>query len=257
MTSAISIDNADLVQYSLRLGDDALILAQRLSEWSSNAPELEEDIALTNVALDLLGQARFLLTRAGELEGAGRTEDDLAFKRDEREFLNCLLVEQPSGDFAQTIVRQLLFSTYQLGLYRALLRSADSELAAIAGKAVKEVSYHRDHAVTWTVRLGDGTAESHERIQRALERLWPYVDEMFERDELLERLISTGVAADPAVLRSEWDEFIADVLAQATLTKPADAWHPTSGRQGLHGEPLGYLLAEMQWLHRSHPGATW
>jgi ring-1,2-phenylacetyl-CoA epoxidase subunit PaaC len=255
--SATAIDAADLVTYSLRLGDDALILAQRLSEWSSNAPELEEDIALTNIALDLLGQARFLLTRAGELEGRGRTEDDLAYGRDERHFLNCLLVEQPSGDFAQTIVRQLLFSTYQLALYEALRKSADEGLAAVAGKAVKEVSYHRDHAVTWTVRLGDGTAESHARMQAALERLWPYVDEMFECDELLGRLVAAGVAADPAQLHTEWDEFIAGALTEATLTIPRKSWTPAGGRRGMHGEPLGYLLAEMQWLHRSHPGATW
>jgi ring-1,2-phenylacetyl-CoA epoxidase subunit PaaC len=255
--SNTAIDTADLVTYALRLGDDALILAQRLSEWSSNAPELEEDIALTNIALDLLGQARFLLTHAGELEGQGRTEDELAFKRDEREFLNCLMVEQPNGDFAQTIARQLLFSTYQLGLYQQLLSSTDEGLAAVAGKAVKEVAYHRDHAFTWTLRLGDGTAESHQRMAAALARLWPYVDEMFERDELLERLIAAGVAADPAKLRPEWDELISGVLAQATLTVPSGDWRPTGGRRGLHGEPLGYLLAEMQWLHRSHSGATW
>jgi ring-1,2-phenylacetyl-CoA epoxidase subunit PaaC len=255
--SSTTADTADLVTYSLRLGDDALILAQQLGEWCSNAPELEEDIALTNIALDLLGQARFLLTRAGELEGRGRTEDDLAYDRDERGFLNCLLVEQPNGDFAQTIVRQLLFSTYQLGLFQALRNSSDEGLAAVAGKATKEVAYHRDHAVTWTLRLGDGTAESHERTQAALGRLWPYVDEMFERDALLERLIGAGVAADPAELRPRWDAFIAEVLTQAMLTAPPDGWHPTGGRRGVHGEPLGHLLGEMQWLHRSHPGARW
>jgi ring-1,2-phenylacetyl-CoA epoxidase subunit PaaC len=257
VTPAAAIEAADLVTYSLRLGDDALVLAQRLSEWSSRAPELEEDIALTNVALDLLGQARFLLTLAGELEGRERTEDDLAFKRDEREFLNCLIVEQPCGDFAQTIVRQLLFSTYQLGLYRELVNSTDQRLAAVAGKAVKEVAYHRDHAVTWTYRLGDGTVESHERMQAALGSLWPYVEELFERDELLERLIAAGVAVDPAQIRPAWDEFIGGVLAQATLRIPTIDWPSSGGRRGLHGEPFGHLLAEMQWLHRSHPGAVW
>jgi ring-1,2-phenylacetyl-CoA epoxidase subunit PaaC len=258
VTAAIeTLTNRELATYALRLGDDALILAQRLSEWSASAPELEEDIALTNIGLDLLGQARLLLTRAGEVEGEGRTEDDLAFGRDERGFLNCLIVEQPNSDFAQTIVRELLFSTYQLGLYEALRASADDGLAAIAGKAVKEVAYHREHAVTWTLRLGDGTAESHERMQAALARLWPYVEEMFERDALVARLIDLGVAADPAKLRPEWDEFIAGILAEATLETPTADWRPTGGRHGLHGEPLGHLLAEMQWLHRSHPGATW
>jgi ring-1,2-phenylacetyl-CoA epoxidase subunit PaaC len=257
MSPATAIETDALAAYSLRLGDDALVLAQRLSEWTSGAPELEEDIALTNVALDLLGQARVLLTLAGELEGQGRTEDDLAFQRDEREFVNCLIVEQPCGDFAQTIVRQLLFSTYELGLYNELVHSTDERLAAVAGKAVKEVAYHRDHAVTWTLRLGDGTAESHQRMEAALARLWPYVDEMFERDDLLERLIAAGVAADPANIRGDWDEFIGTILAQATLAIPAIDSRSAGGRRGLHGEAFGHLLAEMQWLHRSHLGATW
>jgi ring-1,2-phenylacetyl-CoA epoxidase subunit PaaC len=255
--SNIAIDTADVATYALRLGDDALVLAQRLGEWSSNAPELEEDIALTNIALDLLGQARFLLTRAGELEGQGRTEDDFAFKRDEREFTNCLLVEQPNGDFAQTIARQLLFSTYQLGLYEQLLHSTDEGLAGVAGKAVKEVAYHRDHAVTWTLRLGDGTEESHARMQAAVDRLWPYAGELFETDSVLDRLIQSRVAADPAGIRAGWEEFVAGVLDRATLTVPASGWRPSGGRRGEHGEALGHMLAEMQWLHRSHAGVTW
>jgi ring-1,2-phenylacetyl-CoA epoxidase subunit PaaC len=255
--SGSATDTADRVAYSLRLGDDALILAQRLSEWSSYGPELEEDIALTNIALDLLGQARFLLTHAAELEGRDRTEDDFAFLRDEREFYNCLMVEQSNGDFAQTILRQLLFSTYQLELYQQLMSSKDSELAAIAAKAVKEVAYHRDHAITWTLRLGDGTAESHDRAQAALGRLWPYVEEMFERDDLLERLIAAGIAADPSTIRPVWDEAVAAALRQSTLTAAPSGWLPSGGRRGLHSESFGHLLAEMQWLHRSHPGAAW
>ena len=199
--SATIATSTDTALYALRLGDDALILAQRLGEWSSTAPELEEDIALTNIALDLLGQARFLYSRAGELEGLRRSEDDLAFVRDEREFLNCLLVEQPNGDFAQTVCRQLLFSAYQLALYGALTKSADDTLAGVAAKAVKEVAYHRDHAAKWTVRLGDGTSESHARMQGAIERLWPYWHELFESDELVERLAGAGIAVDPAALR--------------------------------------------------------
>jgi ring-1,2-phenylacetyl-CoA epoxidase subunit PaaC len=249
---------ADVAEYALRLGDDALVLAQRLGEWSACAPELEEDVALTNIALDLLGQARNLLTVAGEREGEGRTEDDLAFLRDERQFRNARIVEEPNGDFADTIVRQLLFSTYQLALYGQLQRSADEELAAVAAKAVKEVAYHREHAVKWMLRLGDGTPESHVRAQAALERVWPYAGELFDTDALTERLVESGVAADPEALRETWDSFVASVLEQATLAIPETGpRRPTGGRRGRHGEVLGFLLAEMQWLYRSHPGATW
>ena len=243
--------------YALRLGDDPLVLAQRLSAWSSRAHDLEEDIALTNIGLDLLGQARSLLTYAGETEGKGRTEDDLAFLREEREFTNCQLVEQPNGDFAQTIARQLYFSTWQLALWEALLSSADETIAAIAGKAVKEADYHRDHAVQWTLRLGDGTEESHRRMQAGLDRLWPFVAELFESDEVEQSLVAAGVAADASALRPDWDAFVDGVIAEATLTRPSDPWTATGGRRGMHTESLGYLLAEMQHLHRSHPGATW
>lgn len=252
------VGSADVSEYALALGDDALILAQRLAEWSARAPEIEEDMALTNIALDLLGQARNLLTTAGEREGAGRDEDALAFWRNEREFRNLRIVEQPNGDFAHTIVRQLLFSTYQLALYAELTSSCDPDLAAIAGKAVKEVAYHRDHAVKWTLRLGDGTEESHARMEVAVQRLWPFHHEIFEADALTERLIADGVAADPTVLRATWEPFIASVLDQAQLTVPElGRRRPTGGRQGQHGELLGPLLAEMQWLHRSDPGVTW
>jgi ring-1,2-phenylacetyl-CoA epoxidase subunit PaaC len=255
LSAPATAGTADVALYALRLGDDALILAQRVAEWSSNAPELEEDIALTNIALDLLGQARFLLSQAGEL--TGRDEDELAFRRGEREFLNCLLVEQPNGDFAQTIARQLLFSTYQLSLYGRLVESSDETLAGVAAKAVKEVAYHRDHSVKWTLRLGDGTAESHGRMQEAIERLWPYTGELFESDSLTKRLAGTGIAVDPPDLLEEWSEFVAATLTEATLAVPQTGWRPTGGRRGEHTEAFGHLLAEMQWLHRSHPGATW
>jgi ring-1,2-phenylacetyl-CoA epoxidase subunit PaaC len=247
----------DAAVYALRLGDDALVLAQRLSEWSARAPELEEDLALTNIALDLLGQARQLLTRAGELEGAGRDEDDLAYLRGDREFLNALIVEQPNGDFARTIARQLMFSTYQLALYDRLCDSTDAVISGVAEKAVKEVAYHRDHAVQWTLRLGDGTDESSRRMQAGLATVWPYVDELFATDELLDGLVAQAVAVDVGALRPRWDAEIDAVLAEATLTRPETRWHAHGGRAGIHSEHLGYLLAEMQHLHRSHPGATW
>jgi ring-1,2-phenylacetyl-CoA epoxidase subunit PaaC len=241
----------------LQLGDDALVLAQRLAAWCAWAPEIEEDIALANIALDLLGQARGLLAHAGEIEGCGRDEDDLAYLRDEREFRNLLLVELENGDFADTIVRQLLFSGYQLELYTALSSSADPTLAAIAAKALKEVAYHFDHARAWTLRLGDGTEESHARAQRALERLWPYSHEPFAADRLAAALAAEGVAADPGRLRPGWETRIEAVLAEAQLARPDDDWRPLGGRAGRHSEALGFLLAEFQHLHRSYPGVVW
>jgi len=252
-----STTQAAVAAYSLRLGDDALILAQRLGEWIANAPQIEEDIALGNIGLDLLGQARMLLSYAGGVEGAGRDEDDLAYLRDERDFTNLQIVEQPNGDFAVTMARQLLFSTWQLQLYDELRVSTDATLAAVAAKAVKEVAYHRDHAVQWVLRLGDGTAESHARMQAGLEQMWPFVDEMFVGDELESALVDEGVAVDVAALRPAWDEFVDGVLAEATLERPVASWTAKGGRRGLHSEAFGYLLAEMQHLHRSHPGATW
>lgn len=248
----------DLATYALRLGDDALVLAQRLGGWIARAPQLEEDVALANIGLDLLGQARALLTYAGAVEGAGRTEDDLAYLRDEREFLNLTIVERPNEDFAVTIARQLFFSTWQLALHRRLVGSSDETLAGVAGKAVKEVDYHRDHATQWVLRLGDGTEESHRRMQAGLERMWPYVPEMFVGDDLERRLAEDGVAVDVSGLRGEWDAHVDRVLQEATLTRPADGpTPPPGGRRGVHTEALGHLLAEMQHLHRSHPGATW
>jgi ring-1,2-phenylacetyl-CoA epoxidase subunit PaaC len=247
----------DAAVYALRLGDDALVLAQRLSEWSARAHDLEEDLALTNIALDLLGQARGLLTRAGELEGAGRDEDDLAYLRTDREFLNALIVEQPNGDFARTIARQLLFSTYQLALYDRLCDSADPVIAGVAAKAVKEVAYHRDHATEWTLRLGDGTEESNARMQDGVDWMWPLAAELFEHDELTARLVADGIAADARELRPGWEHYVTGVLEEATLQRPETTYGPTGGRRGEHSEALGHMLAVMQSTHRAHPGATW
>jgi ring-1,2-phenylacetyl-CoA epoxidase subunit PaaC len=247
-----------LATYALRLGDDALILSHRLGEWVTNAPQLEEDVALANIGLDLLGQARTLLSYAGEVEAAGRSEDDLAYLRDEREFLNVHLVERPNEDFAVSMARQLLFSTYQLALYDRLQASADPTLAGMAAKAVKEVDYHRDHATQWVLRLGDGTEESHRRMQAGLERLWPYVDELFGTDSLERSLVADGVAVDAPALRAGWDGYLDMVLAEATLTRPEGTrTPPAGGRRGIHTEPMGFLLAEMQHLHRAHVGASW
>jgi ring-1,2-phenylacetyl-CoA epoxidase subunit PaaC len=255
--AATTTTDLDVATYCLRLGDDALVVAQRLSEWSARSPQLEEDVALMNVALDLLGQARHLLALAGEREGAGRGEDDLAMLRDETDVLNAQLMELENGDFGRTMARQLLVAAWQLPLWEALQRSTDADLAAIAGKAVKEVAYHLDHARSWVVRLGDGTEESHRRMQAGLDEVWPYASELFERDELLDRLVADGVAADPAAIEPQWRRTVEEVLTEATLTVPETTWRPSGGRRGQHTEALGYLLAEMQHLHRSHPGATW
>lgn len=243
----------DVAEYALRLGDDALILAQQLGHWISRAPELEEDMALGNIALDVLGHARSLLHFAGT--ASGKSEDDLAYWRDEPEFRSCWLVEQPNGDFAHTIARQLLFSAYQVELYRALESSSEPSLAAIAAKASKEVAYHRDHAVQWVLRLAGGTDESRFRVERGLEAMWPYVDELFADDALTERL--AGVVPAPSSLRPAWDDTVDAVLAEAGLSRPQIPQSSTGGRVGKHSTRLGYLLAEMQWLARRHPGATW
>ncbi|HEX5596289.1 MAG TPA: 1,2-phenylacetyl-CoA epoxidase subunit PaaC [Micromonosporaceae bacterium] len=257
----------ELPEYLLRLGDDALIAAQRLGEWVASAPEMEEDIALANIALDQIGAARLLLSYAGELmtaagataagNGGPVTEDSLAFLRDDREFRNCLLVELPNGDFAVTMAKLLFLSAYQRHLYDWLVGSSDERLAGIAAKARKESAYHLDHSAQWVIRLGDGTEESHRRMQAAVDEVWPYTQELFLADELTSRLDEAGVAAAPATLRDGWLAIVEPVLAEATLTRPADGWAPSGGRQGLHTEHLSYLLAEMQVLHRAHPGAQW
>ncbi|MGW1866344.1 1,2-phenylacetyl-CoA epoxidase subunit PaaC [Streptomyces mauvecolor] len=239
MTAIVSADAA------LALGDDALVLSHRLGEWAGHAPVLEEEVALANIALDLLGQARVLLSGVGD-------EDELAYLREERAFRNLQLVEQPNGDFAHTIARQLYFSTYQHLLYGELA-AGEGEFAALAAKAVKEVEYHRDHAEQWTLRLGDGTGESHGRMQRACEALWRFTGEMFQP--------VPGLDLDWADLEARWTASVTSVLGRATLTVPegprTGAWAAGAGRQGLHTESFGRMLAEMQHLHRSHPGASW
>lgn len=254
--TAAAPSDVDRFGYLLALGDDALIAAQRLAEWTANAPELEEDVALANIALDQLGQARLLLSYAAEVEGAGRDEDSLAYLRDEREFRNCLLVEQPNGDFAVTIAKLLFLAAYQHGLYGALRASTDRRLAAIAAKATKETAYHVEHAALWTKRLGDGTQVGHERMTDAVALVWPYTHELFT-PWVPDGLVAAGVAVDPASLRAGWLSTVEPVLAEATVERPDDGWRPGGGRDGVHTEAMGFLLAELQYLHRSHPGASW
>ena len=245
--------SADIAEYALWLADDALILSQQLGAWISRAPELEEDVALGNIALDLLGHARSLLRYAGSWDG--RSEDDLAYFRDEDQFRSAWLMEQPNGDFAQTIARQLLASAYMFELYSALRHSTDETLAAIAEKSLKEVDYHRDHAVQWVLRLAGGTELSRERMIRALNDVWPYVDELFRDDPLIDRL--GDAAARPSALRAGFDAVIATVLAEAELETPTIGHSRAGGRHGAHSTPMGHLLAEMQVLARRHPGASW
>ena len=254
---SVGLVDLETSAYCLRLGDDALVLGQRLCEWAARSPQLEEDVALLNLALDLLGQARNLLTRAADLEGQGRDEDDLAYLRDEPDFTCALLFQAENGDFGQTMARQLLVSAYAVPLWQALSTSADDVLAGIAGKAVKEVAYHLDHARSWVVRLGDGTEQSHRRVQAGLDEVWPYSFELFERDELVDALVRRGVAADPDLLRPQWEATVSAVLAEATLEVPQTTWRPTGGRSGRHLTSFGPLLAQLQHLHRSHPGARW
>ena len=243
----------DVASYALRLGDDALILAQRLGWWVSRAPELEEDIALSNIALDLLGHARSFLTYAG---GAwGKTEDDLAYFRGEDEFRSAHLVEQPNGDFARTIARQLVVSTFQHLLYSRLVDSQDATLAAISAKALKEVDYHQDHAYQWVLRLALGTQESRRRMVNGLDLTWPYIPELFDDDELIDRL--EGIAVRPSSLRVEYDRQITKILTEAELDVQEVPRAAGGGRSGRHSEYLGHILAEMQVLAREHPGATW
>ena len=249
---------AQVAAYCLGLGDDALVYAQRLGEWISRAPQIEEDMALGNVGLDLLGQARALLTHAGELDGSGRSEDDLAYFRDEREFRNVHLVEQPRGDFGFEMARLLWFASYQCELYARLTTSSDPVLAGVAEKAVKETTYHRDHAEQWVVRLGDGTDESHRRMQDALVAVSPYVAELFDDDAVSVAAAEAGVGVLPSTLREPVLERVTQVVELGTLTVPEQSrWRSRGGREGIHSQVMGYLLAEMQHIARSHPGATW
>ncbi len=249
--------NEALFKYALRLGDNGLILGHRLSEWCSKGPFLEEDLALSNMALDLIGRSQAMLNYAATVEGKGRTDDDLAFKRAERQFLNNLLHEQPNGDFAHTMIRQLFNSAFELFFFEELAKSKDETFAGVAAKTVKEVKYHLRHASEWIPRLGEGTEESHARTQKAIDNLWTYTGELFEMDEVDQVLIKEGIAVDMSALKSKWEKQVRSVIEGATLKLPAGGFMQTGSRKGLHSEHLGFLLAEMQYLPRAYPDAKW
>lgn len=247
----------ELLQYTLRLGDNALILGQRLAEWCGHGPILEQDIALSNIALDQLGQARMLMQYAAEQKGEEFTEDKMAFFRDVTEYKNLLLVELENGDWGNTIARQFLFDTYNYFLYSALLNSADERIKSVAQKAIKEITYHAQWSAEWVIRLGDGTEESHERIQNSINELWEWTGEMFTMDEVDQAMLEKGIGVDLNKIKESWDEKVAQILEIATLDKPEDDWMQSGGKQGEHTEYLGYLLAEMQHLPRMYPEASW
>lgn len=252
-----SAGKADLFEYLLRLGDDRLVLGHRLSEWCGHGPILEEDIALANIALDLIGQATLYLHLAGEVEVKGRSEDALAYFREAVEFRNIQMVELPRGDFAFTIVRQFFFDVYSYHLLEQLQKSSHAELAGIAAKGYKEVRYHLRHSSEWVQRLGDGTEESHARAQKAVDDLWRFTGEMFVADEIDQRMQTTGVAADLAAVKQKWDAIVSDVFGRATLSIPAESYMLSGGRKGRHTEYLGHMLSDMQIVARSHPGVEW
>jgi ring-1,2-phenylacetyl-CoA epoxidase subunit PaaC len=256
VSTDVPSSNSSLFEYLLRLGDDRLVLGHRLSEWCGHGPVLEEDIALANVALDLIGQAAHFLRLAGQVEGKGRDEDALAYLRDAIEYRNVNLVELPNGDYGRTIVRSFLFDAWSVLLLEGLQRASHAELAGIAAKAHKEARYHVRHSGEWVLRLGDGTEESHGRAQAALDELWAYTGELFAADEVDRQLAGTG-APDPVGLEPAWRDLVSDVVRRATLTLPPDGYMQSGGRQGRHTEHLGHMLGEMQILARSHPGATW
>jgi ring-1,2-phenylacetyl-CoA epoxidase subunit PaaC len=250
-------DQAALFEYLLRLGDNALILGHRLSEWCGHSPALEEDLALSNVALDLIGQTQLWLNLAGDVEGRGRDADKLAYLRDARDFRNVLLVEQPNGDFAATMARQFYFDAWHYLLLRELTGSKDSRIAEIAAKGLKEVTYHLERSREWVLRLGDGTEESHERMQTALDDLWMYTGELFETDEVDEAMIRSGVGPDLSTLHEPWLGLMRATAEEATLTLPQPGWAQRGGKRGMHSEHLGYILADLQFLQRAYPNATW
>jgi ring-1,2-phenylacetyl-CoA epoxidase subunit PaaC len=253
----ITVSETPLVLYSLRRADDALILGHRLSEWCGHAPMLEEDMALANMGLDLLGQARELYAYAAKVEGRGNDEDKFAYLRDVRQYRNLLLLEQPNGDFARTMVRQFFYATFADLYWRAMMRSTDATLAAIAAKSEKESAYHVRHSSEWIVRLGDGTEESHARAQSAIDELWAFTGEMFTVDDSEHGLIDAGIAVDPATLRAQWRKTASEVVREATLVLPSNEWMQQGGRSGRHSEHLGHLLSELQSMPRTFPGATW
>ncbi|HEX2011975.1 MAG TPA: 1,2-phenylacetyl-CoA epoxidase subunit PaaC [Roseateles sp.] len=255
--ASIKVGASPQVQYLLRLGDSCLVLAQRISEWCGHAPILEEDLALSNMALDLLGQARALLTHAAKLDGQGHDEDQLAFLRDERQYLNPVLMELPRGDFAFTQLRNFAVSSWLLLLWRRLEKSSDTELAAIAGKAVKEAAYHQQHAADWVVRLGDGTEESAARLAAALNTLWPYFNELFDSDIIDAAAAAQGLGPDWASLKDDWRAQMSEVLTEAGLACPKDSAYQSQGRKGIHSEHMGHLLATLQYLQRAYPEGKW
>jgi ring-1,2-phenylacetyl-CoA epoxidase subunit PaaC len=257
VTASISVSETPLVLYTLRRADDALILGHRLSEWCGHAPMLEEDMALSNIALDLLGQARELYTYAAKVEGKGNDEDKFAYLRDVRQYRNLLLVEQPNGDFARTLVRQFFYSAFADLYWRVMMKSTDATLAAIAAKSEKESAYHLRHSSEWIVRLGDGTEESNRRAQTAIDDLWAFTGEMFAVDDSERGLIDAGIATDPAALKPYWQKTILDVVNEATLSLPKSDWMQKGGRIGHHSEHLGHLLSELQSMQRTFPGAAW
>jgi ring-1,2-phenylacetyl-CoA epoxidase subunit PaaC len=255
--ASIQVAETPLVLYTLRRADDALILGHRLSEWCGHAPMLEEDMALANMGLDLLGQARALYSYAAEVEGNGNNEDKFAYLRDVRQYRNLLLVEQPNGDFARTMVRQFFYATFADLYWRAMMKSKDATLAAIAAKSEKESAYHVRHCSEWVVRLGDGTEQSHARAQAAINDLWAFTGEMFEADDSERALADAAIAIDQAALRPRWLKIITDVAGQATLALPSSDWMQRGGRSGRHSEHLGHLLSELQSMQRTFPGVTW
>jgi len=256
-TASITVTETPLVLYALRRADDALILGHRLSEWCGHAPAMEEDMALANMGLDLLGQARELYSYAAKVEGNGNDEDTFAYLRDVRQYRNLLLLEQPNGDFAHTMVRQFFYAAFADLYWRAMMKSGDATLAAIAAKSEKESAYHVRHSSEWMVRLGDGTEESHRRAQTAIDDLWAYTGEMFEVDDSERGLIGDGIAVDPATLKTQWLATVSSVLQEATLVRPGSDWMQQGGRSGRHSEHLGHLLSELQSMQRTFPGATW
>ena len=246
-----------LINYSLRLGDSSLILGQRMSEWCSKGPILEEDIAMTNLALDLIGQSRTMLSYSAKLEGKGKTEDDLAYRRNEREFYNTLLSERPNGNFGDTVVRNFLHSAFSYHLYEALANSSDEMIAAHAAKSIKEVTYHLRHSSEWLIRLGDGTNESHDKVQNALNDLWEYTGDLFEMNEVDDILMKEGIAVDLNIVKTAWMNAIIPVIERATLSKPEDAYMHSGRLEAIHSEYLGHLIADMQFLPRAYPDANW
>ncbi|MFD1580858.1 1,2-phenylacetyl-CoA epoxidase subunit PaaC [Ramlibacter ginsenosidimutans] len=257
MQASIQVSTQPQVQYLLRIGDTALILAQRLGEWTGHAPVLEEDIALANMALDLIGQCRAVLTHAGALEGAGHDEDQLAFLREERDYRNVTLVELPRGDFAMTIVRNTMMATFFKLLWGKLVDSRDAELAAIAGKAIKEARYHQQHAADWLVRLAGGTEESRRRVDKAVAQLWPYHAELFTSDAVDQSAHDTGLGPRWGDLKDAWLAEMAQVFDEAGLVLPAPVAFLSTGKNGVHSEHMGFILAEMQQLQRAYPGGVW